>query len=569
MIKNKKKGNNNGFFLELEFPDKYNILPVLLTDSFIFEDKNNINDNKVEFILNNKSYEIIMDNSRKVFIDDEYNISIIEIKYSDGLNINSFIRTNIYNINSAYKNIYSMFYTSEGKLECHFGKILKYNDNNFEVQFLAGVNILEGSPIIINFFNNIIGVVKSIKHDGNIVICQIINTPINKFIKEDSQYKSEINDKNIEGIDEITIKYKYSTLYLNGFNSVFGQELSPLKLFGEYFVETNKKICKMIYKEKIYELSSFIKEIKTSDMKEGIEIKLKDINKVNNLSYMFCGCTSLSSLPDIDKINTCNVSNLSCMFCGCSNLSLPDISKWDTKKVTNISAMFYKCELLNSLPDISKWNTDNIQNINGLFCGCSFLQSLPDISKWNINKVNNLSLIFCNCSSLESLPDLSKWDISNVYDISYLFSNCIFLKSLPNISNWNTKNVTNMNNLFDSCQTLITLPDISNWDTSNVTDFSKMFNSCISIKLLPDISNWNLNSAENMERMFCSCRSLISLPDISKWNIQNNKNITALFSHCTSLISLPDISKWDVHGKIIDYLLSNCSSLISLPDISN
>ena len=137
-----------------------------------------------------------------------------------------------------------MFYTSEGKLECHYGKILKYNDNNAEVQFLPGVNIVEGSPIIKHYFNNIIGVVKNIKRDENIVICQIINTPINKFIKEDRQYKSEINDKNIEGIDEITIKYKYSTLYFNGFNSIFGQELSPLKLFGEYLLKQIKKYVK-------------------------------------------------------------------------------------------------------------------------------------------------------------------------------------------------------------------------------------------------------------------------------------------------------------------------------------
>ena len=39
-----------------------------------------------------------------------------------------------------------------------------------------------------------------------------------------------------------------------------------------------------------------------------------------------------------------NVTDMSYMFNGCSSLiSLPDISKWDTKNVTNMSEMFYGC----------------------------------------------------------------------------------------------------------------------------------------------------------------------------------------------------------------------------------
>ena len=52
------------------------------------------------------------------------------------------------------------------------------------------------------------------------------------------------------------------------------------------------------------------------------------------------------------------------MFCGCSKLSsLPNISKWDISKVKFINFMFYKCLELTSLPDISKWNTKNIEDM--------------------------------------------------------------------------------------------------------------------------------------------------------------------------------------------------------------
>ena len=37
-------------------------------------------------------------------------------------------------------------------------------------------------------------------------------------------------------------------------------------------------------------------------------------NTLRNLSYMFAGCISLVSLPDISKWNTSNVNNMSFMF---------------------------------------------------------------------------------------------------------------------------------------------------------------------------------------------------------------------------------------------------------------
>ena len=60
------------------------------------------------------------------------------------------------------------------------------------------------------------------------------------------------------------------------------------------------------------------------------------------------------------------------MFCGCSSLSsLPDISNWNTNNVINMSSMFRGCSSLSSLPDISKWNTNNVTNLWRIFYGCS------------------------------------------------------------------------------------------------------------------------------------------------------------------------------------------------------
>ena len=115
-----------------------------------------------------------------------------------------------------------------------------------------------------------------------------------------------------------------------------------IKIFGPEFVKNNINICKMVINKKEYEMSLRY-NVKNYNNKILI-IELKGINNVTNMSNMFRGCSSLSSLPDISKLNTNNVTNMSYMFSSCSSLSsLPDISKWNINNVTNMSYMFSTC----------------------------------------------------------------------------------------------------------------------------------------------------------------------------------------------------------------------------------
>ena len=123
-----------------------------------------------------------------------------------------------------------------------------------------------------------------------------------------------------------------------------------INIFGEKFVYNNKNICKMIIDNKEYEIQSKF-NIKNND-KDKLEIILKGIDKVTNMSYMFSECKQLLSL-DISEWNTNNVTDMSYMFNGCSKLSsLPDLSKWNTSDVTDMSYMFSGCKKLSSLPDL-------------------------------------------------------------------------------------------------------------------------------------------------------------------------------------------------------------------------
>ena len=50
------------------------------------------------------------------------------------------------------------------------------------------------------------------------------------------------------------------------------------------------------------------------------------------------------------------------MFYNCNLIKeLPDIANWNTKNVTDMSYMFCGCESLYSIPDITVWKLDSLK----------------------------------------------------------------------------------------------------------------------------------------------------------------------------------------------------------------
>ena len=97
------------------------------------------------------------------------------------------------------------------------------------------------------------------------------------------------------------------------------------RIFDSLFVKNNKGKCYLIINNKKYDLCEEC-PLDFKERNENIIIRLIEIKKMENLSYMFYRCSSLSSLPDISNWNTTNVNNMSDMFLGCSSLS--SLPKW-------------------------------------------------------------------------------------------------------------------------------------------------------------------------------------------------------------------------------------------------
>ena len=311
-----------------------------------------------------------------------------------------------------------------------------------EIQSL--ISILKQVYINIDAYYNICNnIIKryDIKHKNYQLVMSLNN--LNKFNQSiSSEIDTILNDSKIEN--------KFKVLYEMSKKMNISKQLSikykigkkkKIRIFGDEFVKNNKDNAKIIFDDKEYDLNSLfdLRDIKIQN--NFLEIKLKEINTITDLSYMFNECSSLISLPEESILNNSNI--------------------------TNLKYLFNKCLSLEKLPDLSKMKTNNVEDISYMFNNCSSLKILPDISTWITDKVTNMKSLFSNCSSLLSIPDISKWNISNVTDISDMFSKCSSLTYIPDISIWNTSNVINKSNMFLECKSLEEPPDCSEWDKNN------------------------------------------------------------------------------------------------------
>ena len=82
-------GTGTGFFCVIPYPDKLNNLQVLITNNHVLEEKDISKGKIIKFTINNEkiSKEIKIDDSRKIFTNENYDITIIEMKKSDNIDL--------------------------------------------------------------------------------------------------------------------------------------------------------------------------------------------------------------------------------------------------------------------------------------------------------------------------------------------------------------------------------------------------------------------------------------------------------------------------------------------------
>ena len=318
------------FFCEIPFPNKNNMLPVLISNNhtinrdFLFN-----NGSELEIHIKEKKDIIKLNlDKRMKYTDEEYDITIIELKENDEIEnylelddiiIDDIINNNNKNKEFIDKTIYIIQYP-ESELSVSYGLLDNiYADKNYNfIHKCSTKNGSSGSPIM-NMSNKIIGVHKEgYKDEYN--IGSFLNEAIKEFIRQ-FYYHIDIsdnkNDKNI---------------VLNEYNKKYNLDIKDIN------IEKLDLSSKNIGNEGLEYLSKIeFKKLKNLDLSNN---NISNISALKSIKFINLEILDLSNnkISDIDVLEKVS-------FKGLKELNL------NNNKITNINILekvnFKELKILN------------------------------------------------------------------------------------------------------------------------------------------------------------------------------------------------------------------------------
>ena len=174
-----------------------------------------------------------------------------------------------------------------------------------------------------------------------------------------------------------------------------------------------------------------------------IKVVFQDTISPKTTSGWFIGMNNLKTVENLKRLDLSKCTDMSFMFSGCSSLTSIDLSGIDASKATDISDMFSYCDSLKSV------------NLKGL----------------DISNATNLESMFEDCNSLESIG-FSEVNASSVKNVTWICEDCYELTTviMPSCA------PTSMDDMFNKCYALGTI-DLSNLDCSGATSYSGAFSN--------------------------------------------------------------------------------------------
>ena len=573
-----------GFFCKIPYPDQFKLLPVLITNNHVLNEKDLQLFKSIRITMENDNIEksLMIDAERIVLTNKKLDITIIEIKPFDGiiyfLDIDERILYNE-NYNELYKNeiIYLLQYPKGLKSSHSLGRMKDIADINISY-YCSTDSGSSGSPVLCLSNYKVIGVHKqSTKFNFN--QGTFIKYIIDEFNKSNSNTDivnmknmnistNDILNNNVFGYTPEWLKMRLA-LHNHLFNNIninhnlleSNNNQNTKSNIIELMLFNNEEIKDIYFlsKDGLKELNQSNTELYINDMKidfkkhqifskSNFKIKIIIKIKITNCKNMFYNCQNLRSI-DLSSFDTKDVTDMSGMFSNCYNLRSINLSSFNTQKVTNMNNMFSKCHLLSGLDlssfdtknvtdmsemfnssftyipnlinlNLSSFDTRNVTNMDHMFFGCDNLLNIIFSKSFNTQKVLNMSHMFYGCKNLKNL-DLSMFDTRNVTDLSYMFYHCDQLENL-NLSSFDTRKVTKMDAMFFCCENLVCL-DLSSFNTKKVIKMNEMFDGCLNLVSL-NIFCFDDTNVTDINGMFNCCYNLKEINLNEKLNVTRIKN---------------------------------------------
>ncbi|MCQ2978766.1 MAG: BspA family leucine-rich repeat surface protein, partial [Clostridia bacterium] len=147
----------------------------------------------------------------------------------------------------------------------------------------------------------------------------------------------------------------------------------------------------------------------------SIDLTGIDTSNVTNMTGMFGGCESVTSINFGSHFDTSNVKYMNKMFSQCCSIEELTLD-FDTSNVEEMNKMFSYCTKLKTLNLGNDFDTCNVEYMNEMFAFCVDLENI-DLTKFNINSdsVKELNCMFALCGKLDYV-NLSTFDLSNLED---------------------------------------------------------------------------------------------------------------------------------------------------------
>jgi hypothetical protein len=298
--------NGTGFFAKIPFPNNFTYLPVLMTNNHIIKD--NMND-KYEIYFPEtkynkfKSIKLFFDDSRRFYTSKKYDVTIIEIKKDDGLDLESFLEIDYVNDNQIedykQKSVYLLQYPNEKNVDFSIGVIKDIGFDNYTIEHLCNTDKgSSGSPIINVSGYKVMGIHRASSEIFQCNLGTLIKVPIDDFnikmkTKSLNEIFQEIREQKINILYEINNKKELLYLFIAINNKIFHK-----KYFGEIFftfLKENESIIQGYFgKDIIYdELYKYFFDMKLEEEEkqknELFEIIKNDINNKTDKLFNIIG----------------------------------------------------------------------------------------------------------------------------------------------------------------------------------------------------------------------------------------------------------------------------------------
>ena len=278
---NENKGT--GFLCKIPYPNQFKLFPCLITNNHALNEKDLEINKTIQISFDDDKIEkfLLIDESRKIFTNEELDVSIIEIKPElNGINNFLDVDGNIYenndNLNYKNKSIYILQYPN-GQKSSFKVDLIKEIDGKDIMHFCSTDKGSSGSPILLMSNFKVIGIHKGItKFSYN--LGTFIKFVIEEFNKYNKKYNQNINI-DLPRIDQTNnlILHNHEIYNLNAFEGR-NQFINYYKNKGINFRNNNNN-------EYIYDTNNYLNTNDCNNkfkMEKNTKIELKQNN--NNLN---------------------------------------------------------------------------------------------------------------------------------------------------------------------------------------------------------------------------------------------------------------------------------------------